>query len=215
MNHVQPEKRGIFYMGNGNELDDETIQRTKEDLSIQAKEQMERTMNAVEEREQKEYDEAANYNSNINDHLDMYNTFDPNESILIRFYRRLPRIINLGTSSIIVDETSHFDYAKMERTAATGSTYTQRQEPTEFKFLSKAIVVANGSYSDKYKAGDVVVTHQPIIKGVVYDKGEVQVFDGFFVHPDSGLVMPPQKPSPHYGYALVPISFIKGKNGTI
>jgi len=159
----------------------------------------------------KEYKEAADYNNHIANHLPMYKEIEPNNYILIRFYRRLPKIINVGNTSLMVDEMSHFDYAKMQRQAASGSTYTQRQEPTQFKFLAKAIIVAKPDYYEKYEIGDVVCTLQPIIEGVMHDGGEAQVYSFYFLHPDSGLVIPPQTPSEHYGYALVSPDFIKGR----
>lgn len=205
MNHVHPDKKGIIYMNKNSTPTREELKEGKNLAERLFEEELEGQSKVLDN----QMEEAKSYNKGIDNHLPMYESFQPNENILIRFYRREPRI---SESGLILDDNTAFDYAKMERQAASGSTYTQRQEPTEFRFLAKAVVVANGSYSDKYKKGDVVTTHQPIIKGIAYDGGEVKVFDGFFVHPDSGLVMPPEKPSPHYGYALVPISFIKGKN---
>ena len=208
MNHVHPDKKGIIYMNRDAKPTQEEVEDGRNLAERLFKEEVE-GQNLILN---KQMEEAKTYNESINNHLPMYDSFQPNETILIRFFRREPRI---SESGLILNEATQHDYARMERIAATGSTYTQRQQPTEFKFLAKAVVVANGSYSEKYKKGDIITTYQPIIKGVAYDGGEHQVFDNYFVHPDSGLVIPPQKPSPHYGYALVPISFIKGKNGTL
>lgn len=183
----------------------------KSQVKTKVERDLEERISAANKQAMEAFEESQSYNENIAKHEKRYKDFKPLDKILVRIYRRLPKIISVGDTSLIVDTDSSADYAKVMRQAATGQNFTARQVPAEFKFSTKAVVVAVPEYETRIKPDDVVCIEQLLVQAVAYDGGEEINYQFSFTHPDSNKPVPPSNPNDvDYGYALVPSHVIKG-----
>lgn len=150
------------------------------------------------------------YNENIRNHASCYSSFKPLTGILIRFFRRLPIVLEGG---VVIDAPTRSDFANLTKTASSGHRYSLKEVKTEFKFDQRAVIVSLPPFETSFKVGMEVITEPVIINVHKIDDTIYSDYAGAFVHPSSNLLLPPSDiTSPHYGYAIVNTSFIRGYN---
>jgi hypothetical protein len=157
----------------------------------------------------KDYDKVKAYNLNINEHHPSFFPYTPTRNILIRIFRRMPVVTEDG---LMFDSPDFTDFAKVQKVAGSGQTYTVKEQLSQFSFTQKAIVVKLPlEYAGKLKIGDVVNIEQLLVQGAKIGDTTYQEYMYQFVHPDSNTTVPTSDCSnPFYGYALVPETIIKG-----
>lgn len=152
----------------------------------------------------------VSYNNGIRDHLACYSTFKPLNGILIRFFRRMPVVLD---GDIVMDLPMRMDYAEVKKIASSGHRYTVREVDSKFRFDQRAVIVSLPSYQTSLEVGMEVITNPVMIQVHKFEDTVYADYVGAFVHPSSNLILPPSEVgSPHFGYAIVDMSFIKGYN---
>lgn len=159
----------------------------------------------------KSVEEIQAYNASITNHLPCYSTFVPTQNVLIRIFRRLPVITKGG---LILNIPENTDFAKVMKTAGTGQEYSLKEVAAEFRFTNRAVIVAVPEYAvEKYPVGKEVIIEFIVNKITKIEDTTYYDYGGSFIHPSSNRVAPPSDcTDEHYGYALIPISFIRGWN---
>lgn len=157
----------------------------------------------------KSLEDSILYNENITNHLPCYLETKPIQNVLIRIYRRLPIVTKSG---LIVDMPSQADWAKVIKQVGSGQEMALNELPTEFKFTREAVIVALPEYlKDKLQVNQKVAINQIEVKSYKTNDGVVY-FNYMFswTHPSASKIAAIDDcTDPHYGYALVPYSFIE------
>lgn len=159
----------------------------------------------------KEFEVVENYNKNIAQHHPSIQSYVPCRNILIRIYRRMPIITEDG----LMFNTPNFgDFAKVQKVAGSGQTYTVKEQLSQFNFTQKAIIVKLPfNYTGSFKEGQDVNIEQLLVQANKIDQTVYQEYMYQFVHPDANTTVPTADcTNPFYGYALIPETIIKGYN---
>lgn len=148
------------------------------------------------------------YNANIDQHLSMYPSIKPANSILVRLFLREPRITESG---LFLPENNAVDTIEVKRTAASGDRYTQKLDESPWKWSTKAIIVALPKFITDYSVGELVqVPFFPTGARKKEDESMEMTFQYAFIHCDANTLDIPQDClDPHFGYALIPTHEIK------
>lgn len=155
---------------------------------------------------EKQIKSRKDYNDNIDNFSENYNTFKPYQGILVRVYLRE---LNIVGGKLFAGDTPGFDKIQIPSQNVQGATWRTIDNP--FPFATKCIVVATPKHIDNFKKGDVLAIPQlqalPVRKG---DDSAI-IYEHFFVHPDSGIILPTQDiESDDFGYAIIPSAIIQG-----
>lgn len=146
------------------------------------------------------------YNKNINVHAEEYVNFKPYQGLLVRVYLREVQVVK---GKLFAGDSVGFDKIQIPSQNVQGATWRTVDNP--FPFLAKAVVVSVPEHITNFKPGDVVAIPQlqalPVRKG---DDSAI-IYEHFFVHPDSGFILPVSNfDSVHFGYAIIPSGIVQG-----
>lgn len=200
--HTRPEQKGIFFLNENKEFE-------KEKADIQSL--FDREKKEIDKNIQEELLNSLTYNTIINKIPKEYQQFQPLNSYLIRFFRRVPE---LKYGNLYIPVINRDDIAKVKINSFTGQVITGKQVKSDFRFSKKAIVIAVPDYEKQIQPGDIVAVVPPEVGQEVTDFGSFLAYTGWFVHPDSNIFDPVQDVrNPHFGFALYSKNYILGKLG--
>lgn len=154
----------------------------------------------------KNVEARKNYNDNITKFNDNYTTFKPYQGLLVRIYLRE---LKLAAGKIFTGDTPGFDKIQIPSSNVQGAVWRTIDNP--FPFAAKCVVVSVPEHITNFKTGDVLAIHQ--LQALPARKGDdsVIIYEHFFVHPDSGIILPTQDfESEDFGYAIIPTSIVQG-----
>lgn len=175
---------------------------------VQAKNRLEEEFVKKEEHWKEQLAKVQGYNATLTDFADSYKNIKPCWNILVRIYIREPRITDSG---LFLPSMEAKDNIEIQKRAGSGDRYTQNLIESPFKFATKAVVAAVPEFETKLKTGDTVAIK--FVKSIAtqFANGDIDItYDGAFVHPDSGLLTPPNDyGNENFGYALLPNSYIE------
>lgn len=146
------------------------------------------------------------YNENIHTHDDIYANFVPYQGVLVRVYLRQAMEVN----NLFVGDINGFDKIQIPSANVQGATWRTVDNP--FPFLGKCVVVNTPSHVTNIQKGEILAI--PQLQALAARKGDdsVIVYEHFFVHPDSGYMLPVKDfKSSSFGYAIIPTGIIQGK----
>jgi hypothetical protein len=154
----------------------------------------------------KQIEDRNNYNANIQAHSRLYESFTPYQGILVRVYLRE---LKLAAGKIFTGDSAGFDKIQIPSSNVQGAVWRTVDNP--FPFAAKCVVVATPPHITNFSKGDVLAI--PQLQALPARKGDdsVIIYEHFFVHPDSGSVLPVQDfTNENFGYAIIPTSIIQG-----
>lgn len=159
----------------------------------------------------KEFEVVEAYNKNIAQHHPSIQSYVPHRNILIRIYRRMPVMTEDG---LVFNSPEFKDFAKVQKVAGSGQTYTVKEQLSQFNLTQKAIIVKLPfNYTGYFKEGQEVNIEQLNVSGVKVEQTTYYEYMYQFTHPDANSTMPTADcTNPFYGYALIPETIIKGHN---
>ncbi len=146
------------------------------------------------------------YNANIESFSSNYDTFIPYQGILVRVYLRE---LKLASGKIYTGDILGFDKIQIPSSNVQGAVWRTVDNP--FPFTPKCIVVNVPEHITNFKRGDILAI--PQLQALPARKGDdsVIIYEHFFVHPNSGNILPVQDfESEDFGYAIIPTSIVQG-----
>lgn len=154
----------------------------------------------------KEVNLRKQYNDNITVHSEEYLNFIPYQGLLVRIYLRELQVVK---GKLFAGDSVGFDKIQIPSQNVQGATWRTIDNP--FPFAAKAVVVNVPEHFTNFSKGDVIAIPQlqalPVRKG---DDSAI-IYENFFVHPDSGFILPTSSfDSVHFGYAIISSGIVQG-----
>lgn len=146
------------------------------------------------------------YNENIFDFAERYATFRPYQGLLVRVFIRE---LNMVAGKLFTGDTPGFDKIQIPSSNVQGAVWRTVDNP--FPFAAKCVVVNVPVHITIFKKGDILAI--PQLQALPARRGDdsVIIYENFFVHPDSGFILPVQDlQSPDFGYAIIPTNIVQG-----